>query len=79
MKKAYEVLDDETTRAKCMEIVEEAEGRTKMAMEEKRKQLRKQGHKVREGGSKKSTSFTLKWSFRIPSSKRTTPSSTSSR
>ena len=47
VKKAYEVLEDEKTRAKCMEIVEEAEGRTKMSMEEKRKQLRKQGQKVR--------------------------------
>ena len=39
MKKAYALLDDEKTRKKCEEIVEEAEGRTKMNMEEKRKKL----------------------------------------
>ena len=40
---SLKVLDDEGTRKKCYEIVEEAEGRTKMNMEEKRKLLRKQG------------------------------------
>ncbi len=43
VKKAYEVLDDEETRKRCYELVEEAEGRTKINMEEKRKALRKQG------------------------------------
>eukprot|EP00095_Tigriopus_kingsejongensis_P010282 snap_masked-scaffold474_size162001-processed-gene-0.12 protein:Tk10282 transcript:snap_masked-scaffold474_size162001-processed-gene-0.12-mRNA-1 annotation:"conserved hypothetical protein" len=43
VKKAYEMLDDVKTRAQCMEIVEEAEGRTRLTVEEKRKQRKKQG------------------------------------
>jgi len=39
VKKAYALLDDEKTRKKCEEIVEEAEGRTLKNMEEKRKKL----------------------------------------
>jgi len=39
VKKSYALLDDEKTRKKCEEIVEEAEGRTLKNMEEKRKKL----------------------------------------
>ena len=42
VKKAYGLLDDEKTRKKCYEIVEEARGRTAMSMEEKRKLKRKE-------------------------------------
>ncbi len=45
VKKAYELLDDESTRKKCLEIVEEAQGRTKQNMEEKRERLRKEAAK----------------------------------
>lgn len=37
VKKAYALLDDEKTRKKCEEIVDEAKGRTQQNMEEKRK------------------------------------------
>eukprot|EP00094_Tigriopus_californicus_P005458 TCALIF_05260-PA protein Name:"Similar to DNAJC8 DnaJ homolog subfamily C member 8 (Homo sapiens)" AED:0.01 eAED:0.01 QI:0/-1/0/1/-1/1/1/0/267 len=43
VKKAYEMLEDKSTLARCMEVVEEAEGRTKLAVEEKRKLQKKQG------------------------------------
>ena len=39
VKKSYALLDDEKTRKKCEELVEEAEGRTLKNMEEKRKKL----------------------------------------
>merc|ERR1711894_355181 len=42
VKKAYALLDDEKTRKKCEEIVEEAEGRTQQNMEEKRRKLIKE-------------------------------------
>lgn len=42
LKKAYALLDDEKTRKKCEEIVEEAKGRTLQNMEEKRKKLIKE-------------------------------------
>lgn len=41
VKKAYSLLEDEITRKKCYEIVEEARGRTRKNMEEKRKKLRR--------------------------------------
>ncbi len=47
VKKAYGMLEDENTRKQCMEVVEEARGRTKQNMEEKRKHLRKQGKDFR--------------------------------
>lgn len=42
VKKAYEMLSDDNTHKLCMEVVEEAEGRTKQNMEIKRKEARKQ-------------------------------------
>lgn len=39
LKKAYELLSDDTLRKKCFELVEEARGRTKQNMEEKRKKV----------------------------------------
>jgi len=42
LRKAHTLLDDEKTRKKCYEIVEEARGRTGMNMEEKRKKKRKE-------------------------------------
>ncbi len=47
VKKAYAMLEDETTRKKCEEIIDEAKGRTQLNMEEKRKQLKKQGKDTR--------------------------------
>lgn len=44
VKKAYSMLNEEETRKKCYELVEEARGRTSMNMEEKRKKLRKEAH-----------------------------------
>jgi len=43
VKRAWTVLEDKHTRAACMEIVEEARGRTKLNMEDKRRKLRKEG------------------------------------
>ena len=45
VKKAYELLDDDATRKKCFEIVEEARGRTQKNMEEKRERLRRDARK----------------------------------
>jgi len=42
LKKAFTLLEDEKTRKKCYELVEEARGRTSMNMEEKRKKKRKE-------------------------------------
>ena len=42
LRKAHTLLEDEKTRKKCYEIVEEARGRTGMNMEEKRKKKRKE-------------------------------------
>jgi hypothetical protein len=41
------MLEDENTRKKCLEVVEEARGRTMQTMEEKRKHLRRQGKDFR--------------------------------
>nr|ACO10988.1 DnaJ homolog subfamily C member 8 [Caligus rogercresseyi] len=41
VKKAYNMLEEEDSRKQCESIVEEAEGRTKMMMEEKRRSLKK--------------------------------------
>ncbi|GFR06840.1 dnaJ homolog subfamily C member 8 [Trichonephila clavata] len=41
--KAYKCLEDDTQRAKALEIVEEAKGRTDMMIEEKRKKQKKAG------------------------------------
>lgn len=43
VKKAWSLLEDKGTRKACMEVVEEATGRTKMQMEEKKRKLRKEG------------------------------------
>ena len=40
--KAHSLLEDEKTRRKCYEVVEEARGRTGMNMEEKRRKKRKE-------------------------------------
>ena len=42
VKKSYALLDDEITRKKCFEIVEEARGRTQQNMEEKRRKMVKE-------------------------------------
>merc|ERR1711988_1539976 len=42
VKKSYALLDDEKTRKKCEEIVDEAKGRTQQNMEEKRRKLIKE-------------------------------------
>nr|ACO11135.1 DnaJ homolog subfamily C member 8 [Caligus rogercresseyi] len=41
VKKAYNMLEEEDSRKQCESIVEEAEGRTKMMMGEKRRSLKK--------------------------------------
>merc|ERR1712151_431901 len=43
VKRAWNVLENKATRQACMEVVEEAKGRTKMNMEEKKKKLRREG------------------------------------
>jgi len=43
VKRAWNSLEDQGTRNAAMEIVEEARGRTKMNMEEKRRRLKKEG------------------------------------
>lgn len=43
VKRAWSVLEDKETRKACMEVVEEARGRTKINMEEKRRRLKKEG------------------------------------
>merc|ERR1712013_790283 len=43
VKRAWNVLENKATRQACMEVVDEAKGRTKMNMEEKKKKLRKEG------------------------------------
>ena len=44
---AYSMLEDETIRKKCLEVVEEAKGRTVQDMEERRKALKRQGKSYR--------------------------------
>ncbi|XP_058449699.1 dnaJ homolog subfamily C member 8 [Malaya genurostris] len=41
--KAYKVLENDLTRKRCLEVYEEAKGRTDMMINEKRKKLRKDG------------------------------------
>eukprot|EP00088_Acartia_fossae_P013069 TRINITY_DN16775_c0_g1_i1.p1 TRINITY_DN16775_c0_g1~~TRINITY_DN16775_c0_g1_i1.p1 ORF type:complete len:270 (-),score=71.16 TRINITY_DN16775_c0_g1_i1:410-1186(-) len=43
IKRAWSTLEDKETRKAAMEVVEEARGRTKMNMEEKRRRLKKEG------------------------------------
>jgi len=43
VKRAWNVLENKATRLACMEVVDEAKGRTKMNMEEKKKKLRREG------------------------------------
>ncbi|XP_037083374.1 dnaJ homolog subfamily C member 8-like [Pollicipes pollicipes] len=43
--KAYKALEDETTRQKCMDVVEEAKFKVDSAIQEKRKKLKKDGKK----------------------------------
>jgi len=43
VKRAWSILEDKNTRKACLEVVEEARGRTRINMEEKRKKLRKEG------------------------------------
>jgi len=43
VKRAWSVLEDKATRDRCMELVDEAKGRTRLNMEDKRKKLRKEG------------------------------------
>lgn len=43
--KAYKGLEDETTRTRALEVVEEANFKVKQTMDEKRKKLRKEGKK----------------------------------
>ncbi|XP_065584076.1 dnaJ homolog subfamily C member 8-like [Artemia franciscana] len=40
---AYKILENPETRKKCLEIVEEAKGRTDMMIQEKKKKLKKEG------------------------------------
>nr|CAG4648242.1 EOG090X0DLG [Moina brachiata] len=41
--RAWKILENEKTRKRCLEIVEEAKAMTELAMTEKRKKLRKEG------------------------------------
>ncbi|XP_044756557.1 dnaJ homolog subfamily C member 8 [Coccinella septempunctata] len=41
--KAWKVLENEVTRKKCMEVIEEAKGRTDIMLAEKRKKAKKEG------------------------------------
>ena len=43
VKRAWNVLENKATRQACMEVVDEARGRTKMNMEEKKKKQRREG------------------------------------
>lgn len=43
VKRAWNLLDEKETRKACLEVVEEARGRTRINMEEKKKKLRKEG------------------------------------
>jgi len=43
IKRAWTILEDKATRQACLDLVEEAKGRTKLAMEDKKKKLRKEG------------------------------------
>ncbi|XP_014254519.1 dnaJ homolog subfamily C member 8 [Cimex lectularius] len=41
--KAWKTLENEETRKKCMDVIEEARGRTDLMIDEKRKRLKKEG------------------------------------
>ena len=41
VKRAWTLLEEKETRKACLEVVEEAKGRTNINMEEKRRKLRK--------------------------------------
>jgi len=43
VKRAWNLLEEKETRKACLEVVEEARGRTRINMEEKKKKLRKEG------------------------------------
>jgi len=43
VKRAWTLLEEKETRKACLEVVEEAKGRTNINMEEKRRKLRKEG------------------------------------
>lgn len=43
VKRAWTVLEDKGTRQACLDLVDEAKGRTKLQMEDKKKELRKKG------------------------------------
>jgi len=43
VKRAWTILEDKATRKACMEVVEEARGRTKINMEEKRRKQKREG------------------------------------
>nr|CAG4637348.1 EOG090X0DLG [Ceriodaphnia reticulata] len=45
--RAWKILENEKTRKRCLEIVEEAKGMTELAMTEKRKKLKKEGKDTR--------------------------------
>ncbi|RWS16910.1 dnaJ-like protein subfamily C member 8-like protein [Dinothrombium tinctorium] len=45
LNKAYKTLEDETSRSKALEVVEEAKFRVNQTIEEKKKKLRKEGKK----------------------------------
>jgi DnaJ homolog subfamily C member 8 len=46
--RSWKILECELTRAKCMEIVEEAKGRTDLSIEEKKKKMKKDGKEYTE-------------------------------
>jgi DnaJ homolog subfamily C member 8 len=48
--KSWKVLENDLTRSKCMEIVEEAKGRTDLAIEDKKKKMKKDGNEYVELG-----------------------------
>lgn len=43
VKRAWDLLENKETKKACMEVVEEAKGRTNINMEEKRRKLRREG------------------------------------
>lgn len=45
--RAWKILENDKTRKRCLEIVEEAKGMTELAMSEKRKKLKKEGKSSR--------------------------------
>nr|CAG4636511.1 EOG090X0DLG [Eubosmina coregoni] len=45
--RAWKILENDKTRKRCLEIVEEAKGMTELAMAEKRKKLKKEGKSTR--------------------------------